>query len=240
MKLTEFKVLSFDCYGTLIDWERGMTNGLAPLIGRMKAAPDIDRLLEHHARLEAAQQALTPTKLYRDVLAVVYKRLAEEHGLSVPWRECVEYGLGARNWPAFQDSAGVLQYLKKHFKLVVLSNTDNDTFSHSNDKLQVDFDAIYTAQDIGSYKPSLQSFEYMLARQKAAGVEKHEILHVAESLFHDHEPANRIGIASCWIYRRFDKPGYGAAPEPLAMPSYNFQFNSLADFAKAHQEALRA
>jgi putative hydrolase of the HAD superfamily len=240
MKLTDFKVLSFDCYGTLIDWERGMTQGLKSLTDRLDSPLPRDTLLEAHARYEVQQQRQTPTKPYREILAIVYRRLAEEFGLVVSWSECVEYSLGVRNWPTFHDSVGVLQYLKKHFKLVLLSNTDNETFSYNNEKLQTDFDAIYTAEDVGSYKPSERNFEYMLEKQAALGIEKQEILHVAESLFHDHETANKIGLASCWIYRRFDQPGFGAANKPVSVPKYNFQFNSLADFAKAHQEALRA
>lgn len=240
MKLTDFKVLTFDCYGTLIDWERGMSQGLNPLVERMESPPSRDALLEAHARHEARQQRQTPTKLYHEVLAIVYRRLAEEFGLSVSWEECLEYGDSAKRWPSFQDSAGVLQYLKKHFKLVVLSNTDNETFSRNNEKLQVEFDAIYTAEDIGSYKPAERNFDYMLEMQETVGYRKQDILHVAESLYHDHQTANKIGLASCWIYRRFDQPGFGAANKPASIPTYDFQFNSLADFAKAHQEALRA
>jgi 2-haloacid dehalogenase len=240
MRLTDFKVLSFDCYGTLIDWERGMTQGLKLLTDRLSRPLPEDSLLQAHARLEAHHQRLNPTKPYREILAVVYRRLAEDLGLVVPWRECVAYGLGAKEWPAFQDSPGVLQYLKKHFKLVLLSNTDNETFESNKAKLEVEFDAIYTAEDVGSYKPQERNFEYMLERQLAQGVKKEAILHVAESLYHDHQPANRLGLASCWIYRRFDRPGYGAAHTPETIPTYTFQFNSLAELAKAHQEALRA
>ncbi|MGT2509585.1 haloacid dehalogenase type II [Cupriavidus basilensis] len=239
MKLTDYKVLTFDCYGTLIDWERGMIDGLSPLLQRLDREISRDEVLELHALHEAAQQRQTPTKPYREVLAVVYRRIAEEFGLAVPWDECLAYGDSIRRWPAFHDSASVLQYLKKHFKLVVLTNIDNQSFAHSNEKLQVEFDAIYTADDIGYYKPSLANFEYMLEKQARMGIEKKDILHVAESMFHDHGPANEIGLASCWIFRRFDQPGFGATRKPSLMPSYDFQFNSLAEFAKAHQEALR-
>ena len=240
MKLTDFKVLTFDCYGTLIDWERGILQQLRPLTQRVDWPLSDDAILEAHARHESLQQQRTPTKRYRDLLAVVYRRLAEEFNVPVDWDECVRYGEGVQHWPAFQDSAGVLQYLKKHFKLVILSNIDNEGFAASNKKLAVEFDAIYTAEDIGSYKPNPMNFEYMLEMQKSLGVTSDKILHIAESLYHDHAPANRIGITSCWIYRRFDKPGFGAVKVPDEMPTYTFQFNSLADFAKAHQEALRS
>lgn len=122
---------------------------------------------------------------------------------------------------------------------MVLSNVDNDSFAHSNDKLGVVFDAVYTAEDVGSYKPADRNFDYMLDKLETLGVAKSEILHTAESMFHDHGPANRFGLTSCWIYRRHDKQGFGATMNPGDMPSYDFRFNSMADLVKAHQEELR-
>jgi 2-haloacid dehalogenase len=240
MKLTDFKALTFDCYGTLIDWESGMVEALKPLTSRVTRELSRNDILEAHARHESAQQLQTPGKTYRDLLPIVYKRLAEEWGASASWEECVAYGRSVRDWPAFIDSAGALQYLKKHFKLVILSNVDNENFAGSNKKLQVEFDAIYTAEDVGAYKPSDKNFEYMLSKLKTLGIEKHQILHTAESMFHDHGPANRHGLASCWIYRRFDQDGFGATMHPGEMPKYEFGFNSMADLVKAHLADLRS
>ena len=214
MKLTDFKVLTFDCYGTLIDWESGMIEALKPLTSKVSRALTRNEILETHARHESSQQVQTPTKLYRELLPIVYRRLAEEWGVSVGWSDCVAYGRSVKTWPAFTDSAAALQYLKRHYKLVILSNVDNESFSGSNEKLQVDFDAIYTAEDIGSYKPSSRNFEYMLAKLKTLGIEKHQILHTAESMFHDHGPANTHGLASCWIFRRHGQDGFGATMHP--------------------------
>ncbi len=239
MKLTDFKALTFDCYGTLIDWETGMFEGLKPLIGRLATPPTRNQVLEAHARHESAQQLQTPARIYRELLPIVYKRLAEEWGLPVSWEECLAYGQSVRNWPAFPDSAEALQYLKRHYKLVILSNVDNESFAASQAKLGVAFDAIYTAEDIGSYKPSERNFDYMLRNLATLGIRKGEILHTAESMFHDHAPANRHGLASCWIYRRYDQDGFGATMHPGDMPTYDFRFNSMAGLAKAHQEALR-
>ena len=240
MRLTEFKALTFDCYGTLIDWESGMVEALKPLTGKLGRALSRNEILEAHARHESAQQLQTPARLYRDLLAIVYRRLAEEWGIAVSWSECVVYGRSVGNWPAFTDSPGALQYLKRHYKLVILSNTDNESFAGSNVRLQVPFDAIYTAEDVGSYKPADGNFEYMLRNLEALGIRKHEILHVAESMFHDHAPANAHGLANCWIYRRYDQEGFGATMNPGKMPRYDFRFNSMADLAKAHQEDLRS
>lgn len=239
MKLTDFKALTFDCYGTLIDWESGMIEGLQPLTSRLAKPLTRNEILEAHARHESSQQLWTPAKRYQDLLPIVYKRLAEEWGIPVTQAECVVYGQSVKNWPAFADSMGALQYLKKHYKLVILSNVDNESFAASNKKLGVEFDAIYTAEDVGSYKPSDRNFDYMLDKLKSIGVEKHEVLHTAESMFHDHGPANKYGLANCWIYRRYAQEGFGATMNPGEMPSYGFRFDSMADLAKAHQEALR-
>jgi 2-haloacid dehalogenase len=239
MKLTDFKALTFDCYGTLIDWESGMVEALKPLARRVGREVSRDKILQAHARHESSQQLQTPTKAYRDLLPIVYKRLAEEWGVSATWDECVGYGRSVRDWPAFVDSAAALQYLKKHYKLVILSNVDNESFAGSNKKLQVEFDAIYTAEDVGAYKPSDRNFEYLVTNLKTLGIEKHQILHTAESLFHDHGPANRHGLASCWIYRRFDQKGFGATMHPGDMPKYDFRFDSMAELVEAHQGELR-
>ena len=235
MKLTDFKVLTFDCYGTLIDWESGMVTGLAPLTERLDRQLTRNEILEAHARYEANQQRQTPTKRYQELLAIVYRRLAEEWGISVSWDECVHYGRSIKDWPAFPDSAEALQYLKQHYKLVILSNVDNESFSASNRKLGVDFDAIYTAEDIGSYKPAEANFEYMLTMLQGLGYGKADILHTAESLFHGHVPANCHGLKSCWIYRRHGQDGFGATMSPGETPRYDFRFNSLAEMVEAHK-----
>ena len=238
MRLTSFKALTFDCYGTLIDWESGMTEALKTLTGRVKKPLSRDDILEAHARHESAQQVCTPAMKYSELLAVVYKRLAEEWGVNTSWDECQAYGNSVKDWPAFADSAESLGYLKNHYKLVILSNIDNASFVHSNRRLQVEFDAIYTAQDIGSYKPSGRNFDYMIDKLQSLGIAKSEILHTAESLFHDHAPANKHGLASCWIYRRHDQQGFGATMNPGALPKHNFRFNSMADMVKAHRKEL--
>ena len=233
MKLTEFKVLTFDVYGTLIDWESGMIEGLKPLTDKVDRALSRNDILEAHARHESSQQLQTPYKRYQDLLPIVYRRLAEEWGLQVSWDECLAYGQSIKNWPAFPDSAAALQYLKQHFKLVVLSNIDNQSFSYSNEKLAVEFDAIYTAEDVGAYKPADKNFDYMLDKIGTLGVAKDEILHTAESLFHDHVPANRYGLSSCHIYRRHAQQGFGATMTPAKMPSVQFRFNSMDAMAQA-------
>ena len=238
MRLDDFKILTFDCYGTLIDWETGMIAALKPLTDRAARPLGRDEILAAHARHELAQQVQTPTRLYRDLLAVVYKRLGEEWGVPASWEECVAYGRSIGDWPAFADSVEALRYLKQHYRLVILSNVDNASFARSNARLGVTFDAVMTAEDIGTYKPSLANFEYMIARLAGMGLDRNDVLHTAESLFHDHGPANRIGLKSCWIHRRHAAGGFGATREPADMPHTDFRFTSMAELAEAHAKEL--
>ncbi len=238
MQLTDFKALTFDCYGTLIDWESGMISALEPLTSRVRDNLSRDDILQAHARHESGQQAQTPAKRYSDLLPTVYRRLAEEWGVEVTWEECKSYGRSVKDWPAFPDSADALAYLKQHYKLVILSNVDNESFAASNARLGVAFDAIYTAEDVGSYKPADANFEYMLNGLEGLGIAPGDVLHTAESMFHDHAPANRFKLASCWIYRRYAEEGFGATMNPGDMPHYNFRFDSMADLAEAHRREV--
>ena len=240
MQLSDFKVLTFDCYGTLIDWETGMINGLAPITSLSPVPLSRTAILEAHARVEAMQQRATPGMPYRDLLATVAKRLAEQWAIAARWEDCCAYGRSVGDWPAFPDSATALQDLKKHFKLVVLSNVDNDSFAASHRRLGVSFDAVYTAQDIGSYKPAQRNFKYMLDQLADLGVKKGEILHVAESLFHDHAPANAMGLASAWIHRRHAEQGSGATMPVAAQPKFDFRFTSMAELVAAHRVEIGA
>lgn len=240
MKLTDFKALTFDVYGTLIDWETGMVTGLKPLTDKVSRSLSRDDILEAHAYYESTTQRWTPSKKYYELLPVVYRRLAEEWGVKVSWEECQAYGLSVRQWPAFDDSSAALAYLKQHYKLIVLTNTDNLSFQGSNARLGVHFDGVYTAEDVGSYKPADRNFDYMLETLARQGIQKSDILHTAESMFHDHAPANKHGLSNCWIYRRHDKEGFGATMNPGEMPHYDFRFDSMEDLVQAHKAELVA
>jgi len=240
MRLTDFKALTFDCYGTLIDWESGMIAALKPLTDRLNPPLGRDAILEAHARQEAKQQRYTPAMRYSDLLAVVYKRLAEEWGATADPEECAAYGSSIRDWPAFPDTAQALAHLKKQYKLIVLSNVDNASFAFSNAKLGVAFDAVYTAEDIGFYKPSARNFEYMLDHLSDLGLGRADVLHTAESLFHDHVPAKAQHLATCWIYRRHAQRGFGATMDPGTRPNTDFRFNSMAELVEAHRREARA
>ena len=239
MRLTDFNTLTFDCYGTLIDWESGIHTALQPLLAAAGVKHDRDAVLEIFAKHETAQEIETPGMIYSDLLSEVHRRMAAEFGATVPAQMHLIFGASVPHWPAFADSASSLQYLKKYYKLVILSNVDRESFKGSNKRLGVEFDAIYTAQDVGSYKPDLGNFHYMLDHLGQRGIEPGAILHTAQSLFHDHGPAKQVGLASAWIDRRHSAEGWGATmPAPGA--GYDFRFNSMADLARAHQEDLRS
>ena len=233
MQLSDFEALSFDCYGTLIDWETGIATALEPLAKR--AGVSAQQLLGAFGPVEHEVEEENPQLIYSELLVKVHERLTERFGVAPDAEEGAAFGASVGDWPEFPDSAEALVYLKRHFKLVILSNVDRKSFADSNRRLGVDFDQILTAEEIGSYKPDLRNFEYLLARVGEAGVAKGKLLHVAQSLFHDHVPANRMGIASAWIDRRHDKPGGGATVLPDPMPHYDFRFTSLVALAAAHR-----
>lgn len=236
--LTDYKVLTFDCYGTLIDWESGIFTALQPLLAGIADAPGRDAALEAFARHETEQERTTPSMLYPHLLTAVHARLRDDWGVGDSADLDRRFGESVGNWPAFPDSAAALAYLKQHYQLVILSNVDRAGFAASNAKLGVEFDAIFTAEDIGSYKPDARNFEYMLEHLQERGVGKDDILHTAQSLHHDHVQATAFGLATNWIDRRRDSEGYGATLPPAADVRIDFHFPSMAAFAEAHRKAL--
>lgn len=240
MKLTDFKALTFDCYGTLIDWETGLYNALQPLLQDGAITLGRDEVLAVFARHEAAQEAATPQMIYCELLAEVHRRLAGEWGVKSDEARAVAFGKSVPDWPEFPDTQASLQYLQRYYKLVILSNVDRESFAGTNRRLGVTFDAICTAQDVGSYKPDPRNFEYLIKTLAGLGVLKRNILHTAQSLFHDHAPAQAAGLSSAWIDRRHEREGWGATVPPAGTPRYDFRFASMAEMVKAHQGEVRS
>jgi 2-haloalkanoic acid dehalogenase type II len=239
-RLGDFEVLTFDCYGTLIDWETGIHQALAPWLEAQGAGATRDRILDAFAKAEAPQQEATPGLRYPELLARVHAKVAAQLGAAPDPEAAAAFGRSVADWPAFSDSAAALAYLKRHYRLVILSNVDRTSFAHSNRRLGVEFDAVYTAEDIGSYKPSARNFEYMIEHLGQLGLAPSDILHTAESLFHDHVPAKTHHLATCWIYRRHAQQGFGATMDPGTRPDTDFRFNSMAELAAAHQREIEA
>jgi 2-haloacid dehalogenase len=238
MRLGDFTVLSFDCYGTLIDWESGIWTALQPLLGKSPGAIARDDALAAFGRHESAQQAETPGLLYSELLARVHRRLAAEWNIATTPELDHAFGGSVGEWPAFPDTAAALAYLGRFFELVILSNVDRASFARSKPRLGVDFTAVYTAEDIGSYKPDPKNFHYLIERLAMLGNAPADILHVAQSLYHDHLPANNFGLASAWIDGR-QGTGGGATPPTAAEVQYDFRFTSLAELVAAYQAEQR-
>lgn len=209
-----FDVLTFDCYGTLIDWERGLLAALRdPLASHGIGAPD-DAVLEAFARHEAEVEA-GPYRPYREVLGEVLEAMLGHFGKVATPDERAAFGGSVADWPAFADSTAALGRLHERFKLGVITNCDDDLFAASEAKLGLTFDWVVTAQQAHRYKPNPRGFELMFER---VGLPPARILHVAQSLYHDHVPAKRLGLSTVWVDRRGVRPGFGATPPAEATP----------------------
>ena len=241
-QLTDYRVLTFDCYGTLIDWETGIWDALQPLIMRNRDAEDTrEAALLAFGQGESLQEQETPGLLYPELLARVHRRIADSLGMRSDPELDEAFGASVPDWPAFPDTADALRVLKRHFRLVILSNVHKDGIAGSNRKLGVEFDAIYTAEDIGSYKPADANFEYLLAHLASDfGLDRSDVLHTAQSLHHDHVPAKRFGLANAWIDRqRLSKGGsWGATDRVETMPTTDFVFFSMGEMAAAVAKCL--
>ena len=236
-KLSDYRLLSFDVYGTLIDWERGILEAFRPILKRdMRKNFSREHLLKTFHSLEREQQSKTPDMPYSQLLTTVHPQFALALGFDRPTvEESKAFGDSVGQWPAFPDTVDALRRLSKHYKLVVLSNVDRESFGATNaGPLQgVPFDAVITAQDIGSYKPDQRNFEFLLKQVMTDfGIGKEEILQTAQSQVHDHEPASKIGIKSVWIAR----PGalMGNAVEEI----YDWKLDTLGDLADAVESEI--
>ena len=250
---SSFKVIAYDIYGTLVDWETGLINGLQSLVARIPADSPHSvyrnsesgegrvKLAGKFNEVEAQIQAGNPSMKYSEVLRQSYLKLASEFRVQdsseVVEKEAQQFGDSVGSWPAFPDTVDACKRLSKYYKLIPVSNVDRDSFSKTcaGPLSGVDFFRVYTAQDIGSYKPDLRNFEYLLKHAKEdAGVDKDEILHVAQSIFHDHMPAKKMGLSSVWINRKGAGMGSGGGIEGIYQRGevgYGWKFATLGEFA---------
>jgi 2-haloacid dehalogenase len=208
-----FDVLTFDCYGTLIDWESGLLTALRAQLGAAVSGVPDDELLEAFGAVEHAAQS--PYQPYRAVLAQSLRELGTRYGVQPTAAQQDAFGASVGDWPAFPDSADALAALQQRYRLVPITNCDDDLFAGSAARLGITFDDVITAQQAGAYKPDERPF--LLAFERL-GVPRERILHVAQSLWHDHVTAKRLGLTSVWINRRAGRPGAGATPVAHAAP----------------------
>jgi 2-haloacid dehalogenase len=227
VKLDECEVLTFDCYGTLIDWETGIWETLRPILTchRIDLAPD--KALELYGELETEAERGAYVE-YKTVLRRVLQGFGARLGFVPTEDELRRFAASVGDWPAFPDSPGALQALKRKYKLAIISNIDDDLIALSARRLHVAFDWVITAQQARSYKPSLNNFHVAFER---IGLPTSKIVHVAQSLFHDVAPAKSLGLATVWVNRRHGKTGFGATPPAQAEP--DLEVPSLAALVEA-------
>jgi 2-haloacid dehalogenase len=206
--------LSFDCYGTLIDWETGILDQALPLLARAGAKADAVDVLRAYARHESAVEA-GAFKAYRTVLAETMRRIGADFGVTLADADCASFAQGLGDWPPFADTVATLARLASRFRLVILSNVDDDLFAITARKLKVDFAAVITAQQVGSYKPAMGHFD---AARERLGLGPSNWIHVAQSLYHDHVPAKSIGLRTVWVDRPTRLAGTGIAPPAQVRP----------------------
>lgn len=235
MRLGDFKALSFACYGTLVDRDRGVYAALRPLMTQGGVSLTREEAAARFSEHEALQLAQTPALSYPDVLARVHRRLAKEWGVIASEDDDALFGQSVPNWPAFADVPPALRYLKRYYRLIVLTNADRQAISASMRRLEIMFDAVFTPHDIGTVKPDRGHFDFLVGRLDKLGIPRQQILHVSHSLARDHVPAGACGIASAWI----DRWREGAAGPPGGRTvQCAFRFPSLVDMVRAHQEEL--
>jgi 2-haloacid dehalogenase len=215
LQWNDFDVLTFDCYGTLIDWETGILDTLRPIFSAHRIELIPEKALESYGELETAVEH-GEYREYKAVLRLVLEGLGRRLGFTPTAEELQRFSTSVKDWPAFPDSPPALQALHRKYRLAIVSNIDDDLFAFSAQRLQTKFDWIITAQQAKSYKPSLNNFRLAFER---IGVPQKRILHVAQSLFHDVAPANALGLSTVWVNRRHDKAGSGATPVAQARPN---------------------
>jgi 2-haloacid dehalogenase len=225
LDFSHYEWLSFDCYGTLIDWESGILGYLRPLLRTHGCNLSDADILSLYSNFEPHEQA-GEYRSYREVLASVVRDFARELHFEVSNADAAGMALSLRDWQPFADTVPALRRLQTRYKLAILSNIDDDLFAYSAEKLQLSFDCVVTAQQAGAYKPSTRNFELLLER---LAIPRSRLLHVAESLYHDVAPANLLGIPSVWVNRRRGKT---AAASKLVSARPDLEVTNLAELAE--------
>jgi 2-haloacid dehalogenase len=225
LDFNRFEILTFDCYGTLIDWETGILSALHRILSAHSRQIDDGTLLKLYGDFELRAESGT-FQPYREVLSSVVRQFGDEQGFAPTAAEMRSLPDSLANWKPWPDTVAALRQLKTRFRLAILSNVDDDLFSSTRPKLEVEFDEVITAQQAQAYKPSLKLFELALSRINAPA---HRVLHVGQSIYHDVVPAQSLGLATVWVNRPSARPGVGAVKAAEAAP--DLTVTSLAELA---------
>jgi 2-haloacid dehalogenase len=227
LDFSRFEVLTFDCYGTLIDWESGILPVLRRILSGHGKTMDNGTLLKLYGDFEQAAEA-GPFRPYREVLSPVVRQFGDELGFTPTSEELSSLPNSLSGWKPWPDTIEALRQLKTRYRLAIVSNVDDDLFASTRPQLEVAFDEVITAQQAGAYKPSLKMFELALGRIKAPA---HRVLHVGQSVYHDVVPAQALGLATVWVNRPSARPGVGAVKAAQATPDVTVE--SLAELSAA-------
>lgn len=230
----KFKAVTFDCYGTLIDWETGITQLVRPWIDAINPAIPTDLVITSFALHQAKHQQTRPTLLYPEVLARTWKDIERTFGWQENPAHAAAFAASVPDWPPFADTVESLKYLARFYKLVILSNVDNASLEGTlRRQLEVPFEMTVTAEDVASYKPGLPHFTRTFEQLAARGIAREEILHVAQSKHHDIRPGRELGLTTVWVNRRHDRPGSGATLATDAEP--HLAVKSLVELVALHK-----
>jgi 2-haloacid dehalogenase len=228
LDFSRFRVLTFDCYGTLIDWESGIFAALRPILAAHKKTLSDSALLKLYSELEATAEG-REFRPYREILQSVVYGFGKRFEFTPTRAQLTSLPDSLASWQPFPDTVAALRKLKSRYQLAIISNVDDDLFAPTAKKLEVNFDHVITAQQARAYKPSLKIFK--LAQQRM-GITPDQWLHVAQSVFHDVVPAKSLGITTVWVNRASSRPGAGAAKSASANPDLEVpNLETLADLA---------
>lgn len=240
MKLGDFDTLTFDVVGTLIDFETGILAWFRPTLRRYGVPKSDWEILSAFAAVEDSYQRMTPEKTFTEMLALIYRDMVSDWGIELREEDAAGFRSSIRSWPPFPDTVEALRELGSRYRLVAVTNADAWALEHMNANMGNPFEERVTCDEVGVNKPSLKVFEYVLEKLAPIGVGKKDILHTAQSQYHDIAPAAALGIATMWIERRHGEDGFGATPRPEKVVTPTFHATSMADFVRQVREEPRS
>lgn len=236
VKLDHFSTLTFDVVGTLIDFERGILEWFRPMLLKHGMAPTDEEILTAFASFEDKHQQKNPDASFNAMLPLIYEDMTSRWELDARENEAREFQASIQSWPAFPDTVESLLKLKKRYRLVAVTNADAWALQYMSSTMSDPFDEQITCDDVGVNKPNPRVFEYVLEKLLPLGVEKANILHTAQSQYHDIVPATKLGFSTMWIERRHGRPSFGATPKPQKIAQPTFHATSMADFVRQVRE----